>query len=241
MEGEKASSVDVKAIRLRCNLLLYAAVQFVVLTTIAMFLYPGGYENGDEIVYHTTHYSFIHNFFSDLGATRTYTGQCNTISMMLFIIALASVGIALIIFSFNYTALTYPQGRLIKTGKVSVVIAAVSGLSFIGIASMPWNLQLQGHMMAVRFAFGFLLIYIVLMLAMQVKNDWGGWPIGLNIIYLVLLVVYVGLFLLAPELGLPIGRTAEVIAQKVMVYSSIINLGLQAYLIKRHYSEPAAA
>jgi hypothetical protein len=51
----------------------------------------------------------------------------------------------------------------------------------------------------------------------------------------------VGLFLLAPEFGLPISRTAEVIAQKVMVYSSIINLGLQAYLIKRRYSELAAA
>ena len=241
MEDEPTKTVNVKAIRLRCNLLLYAAVQFLVLTTIAMFLYPGGYENGDEIVYHTTHYSFIHNFFSDLGATRTYTGKCNTASMVLFIIALVSVGIALIVFSFNYTALTYPRGRLITTGKVSVVIAFISGLSFIGIACMPWNLFLDGHMMAVRFAFGFLLVYIVRMLAMQVRNEWGGWPIGLNIVYLVLLVVYVGLFLLAPEFGLPIGRTAEVIAQKVMVYSSIINLGLQAYLIKRRFSELAAA
>jgi hypothetical protein len=233
--------VDVSAVRLRCNILLYAAVQFLVLTTIAMFLYPGSYENGDEIVIHTTRYSFIHNFFSDLGATRTYTEQCNTASMVLFVIALVSVGIALIVFSLNYTALTYPRGRLVTTGKVSVVIAVISGLSFIGIACMPWNLLLQGHMMAVQFAFGFLLIYIVLMLDMQLKNGWGGLPIGLNIIYLVLLVVYVGLFLLAPELGLPIGRTAEVIAQKVMVYSSIINLGLQAYLIKRRFSQSTAA
>jgi|GEM_PF-1549448 len=241
MQDETIKTVNVTAIRLRCNLLLYAAVQFVVLTTIAMFLYPGSYENGDEIVINLSHYSFIHNFFSDLGATRTYTGQCNTASMILFIIALASVGIALIVFSFNYTALTYPEGILITTGKVSVVTAFISGLSFIAIAAQPWNLQLQGHMMAVRFAFGFLLIYILLMLAIQVKNEWGGWPIGLNIIYLIVLVVYVGLFLLAPEFGLPIGRTAEVIAQKVMVYSSIINLGLQAYLIKRRYSELAAA
>ena len=174
MEDETSRAVDVKAVRLRCNLLLYAAAQFVVLTAIAMFLYPGGYENGDEVVYHTTHYSFIHNFFSDLGATRTYTGQCNTALMVLFIIALVSVGIALIVFSFNYTALTYPRGRLITRGKVSVVIAAVSGLSFIGIACMPWNLLLQGHMMAARLAFGFLLVYIVLMLAMQVSNGWGG-------------------------------------------------------------------
>ena len=50
-----------------------------------------------------------------------------------------------------------------------------------------------------------------------------------------------GLFLLAPELGLPIGGTAEVIAQKVIVYSYIIDLGLQAYIIKRRFGQPAAA
>jgi hypothetical protein len=53
----------------RASLLIYAAAQFIVLTAIAMAVYPGGavYRRGSD------GYLFFQNFFSDLGATSTYS------------------------------------------------------------------------------------------------------------------------------------------------------------------------
>ncbi|MBA3540826.1 MAG: hypothetical protein H0T79_14535, partial [Deltaproteobacteria bacterium] len=60
----------------RAGFLLYAAIQFVVLTGCAMVAYPGGayYDPG------TRHYDFFHNFLSDLGTTRTFSGATNYLS-----------------------------------------------------------------------------------------------------------------------------------------------------------------
>lgn len=220
-----------KKIVLRSNILLYAAFQFVVLTGIAMLVYPGGVPTN----YAATRYSFIQNYFSDLGATSTVSGHLNVASMVLFVIALVCVGIALIVFSFNYVAFTSLEGRLVGMGKASVVIATISGLSFIGVASTPWNHFLKYHDRFVEFAFGFLLIYMILMTIMQIANRWPAFYVSINIIYLVILAGYVIVFIILPIIGVSLSRESGVIGQKVAVYSSIIDLGIQAYGIRRRF------
>ena len=69
-------------------------VVFVVLTATAMFVYPGG-TNTDKT---TVGYSFLGNFFSDLGMTVAHNGQANPIASLMFLIALGSAGLALVLF-----------------------------------------------------------------------------------------------------------------------------------------------
>ena len=91
----------------RVGLLLYACAQFFVLTIAAMFLYPGGAK------YHLTaeHYLFLQNFFSDLGATRTYSGKPNMLCASLFIVALSFLGMAMIVASQLWKAWLSPVPR----------------------------------------------------------------------------------------------------------------------------------
>ena len=64
---------------------------FVVLTTVAMLVYPGG----TFPIAETHGYQFFINYFSDLGQTRTQSGAYNYPSMLLFSTAVVLVGIAL--------------------------------------------------------------------------------------------------------------------------------------------------
>ena len=82
----------------RALVLIYASIQFLVLTAVAMLVYPGG------AVYEldANRYLFLRNFFSDLGATVTPSGRPNLISHILLVIALGCVGLALILASSNW-------------------------------------------------------------------------------------------------------------------------------------------
>jgi hypothetical protein len=72
-------------------LAMAGCVQFIVLTTVAMFYYPGGtYTNHDAVGY-----SFWYNFFSDLGRRATFSGASNTVSHILFVTALCFAALVL--------------------------------------------------------------------------------------------------------------------------------------------------
>ncbi|HVX46582.1 MAG TPA: hypothetical protein VHC49_21990 [Mycobacteriales bacterium] len=200
--------------------LIGAAVQFIVLTAIAMLVYPGGAKFHSA----TDHYLFFGNFFSDLGATRTITGHSNTTSHVLFLIALGLTGLSLAYFSAVWRIES--NGRV--AGTVSQVAALISGLGFVGIAATPWNLVYDAHNLFVRIAFGLLLVYVICMVLVQAQIAWPRAFFWLNVAYLVLLLAYVVNLFAGPGLDTPDGLRFQVAAQKVMVYASIINLGIQA-------------
>ena len=70
------------------------SVLFVVLTLVAMWFYPGGTVGDPD----TVGYSFFRNFFSDLGRTASRLGTPNTVSAILFFVALTLAGLTLILF-----------------------------------------------------------------------------------------------------------------------------------------------
>ena len=59
-----------------------------MLTVAAMFLYRGG----SRFDVDARHYQFFGNFFSDLGATVTYSGRADTAPRALFVTALVAGG-----------------------------------------------------------------------------------------------------------------------------------------------------
>src|SRR5450432_3483339 len=112
-----------------------ASALFVVLTVAAMAAYPGGalYDHGSH------GYLFFQNFFSDLGATKTYSGRSNTLSHVLFTVALASVGLALLAFAPSWRVIVARRRARRRAGIASQVSALISGVGFIGIAATPWD------------------------------------------------------------------------------------------------------
>ena len=71
---------------------------YVILTFIGMILYPGG----NAVDNNQPGYSFFYNFFSDLGRSKSFSGQDNTISMVLYIIATGLFGLSIIPFSIAF-------------------------------------------------------------------------------------------------------------------------------------------
>jgi hypothetical protein len=213
----------------RALLLIYANVQFLLLTAIAMLVYPGGAVYQPD----ANRYLFFRSFFSDLGVSITPSGRPNLASHILFAIALGWVGVALILASSNWKVIVARRQRGRPAAWVSQAFEIVAGLGFIGIAATPWNLVLDAHNGFVRAAFGLLLVYDLCLLVIQLRNRWPAAYTAANIVYLLLLVGYVGILFFGPRLDTKSGLEFQVGAQKVIVYASVINLGLQAVSVRR--------
>lgn len=208
--------------------MLLATVTFVVLTTLAMVQYPGGSKY--ELASHR--YQFFDNFFSDLGATRTYAGYSNTTSCVLFIISTTAVGLGLIAFSGTWRAIGARRGVAKPVSRAYQGCAVLSGICFIGIGATPWNLLLSAHNALVRLAFVLLLGCVVAMVVAQVHNRWP-WPyVAANVAFMIILAAYVGVLVAGPALDTRGGLGFQVTAQKIMVYSSLLNLFLQGWGIR---------
>jgi hypothetical protein len=213
----------------RALVLIYASLQFVLLTALAMLIYPGGavYEQGAD------RYLFFRNFFSDLGATITPSGRPNLPSHILFAIALGCVGLALVVASSNWKVIVARRQAARGAGFASQAFEIIAGLGFIGIAATPWNLVLDAHNGFVRAAFGFLLAYDLCLLLIQLRNRWPAACVAANAVYLLLLLAYVGILFFGPAVDTKSGLEFQVGAQKIIVYASVINLGVQALSIRR--------
>ena len=117
---------------------------FVVLTTLAMLVYPGG----TFPVARTHGYQFFINYFSDLGQTNTQSGASNYPSMMLFTTAVVFVGIALAVFfrafsRFFKMKATAPAA--LRLNRVGTRFGMASAVCFVGLAAIPENLFAAGH------------------------------------------------------------------------------------------------
>ena len=219
---------------IRCDVLMIAGLLFVVLTGLAMLLYPGS----SDIYRHTHGYSFTVNFFSDLGATRTYAHQVNAASAVLFMIALAGVGLAVIFFSFNGPAIARLAGSGAWAGGAARVCGIVSGVAFVGIAATPDNVSDAVHIIFVQVAFGFLLLFVALLTVQQVAGRWQARYVVPNIVYLVVLAAYVVLLFFGPDIDTLHGLEIQAIGQKIIVYASILNISIQAYGARAFFLRP---
>jgi hypothetical membrane protein len=221
----------------RAELMIAASLLFAVLTVAAMLAYPGG-----ALYDHTSGgYLFFQNFFSDLGATRTYSGRSNTASHVLFSIALVCVGLAMIGFSTTWRTIAARRDAGRGFGRVAQAAAIISGLSFIGVAVTPWDRVLDAHNLFVKLAFGVLLIFILCLLSLQLRNGWPGGYVAVNVTYLIVLAIYVLVLFAGPGLGTRSGLEFQVAAQKIIVYGSILNVAVQAEGIRREARSTAKA
>jgi hypothetical protein len=204
---------------------LVACLQFVVLTLAAMALYPGGTVADPTVA----RYSFVRNFFSDLGRTVSPLGEPNLAAAVLFAVALALAGAGLALF-FLATPwfFTHSRGLGLVSGLGSV-FGVLSGLSFMGVAFTPANLLLEAHRWFVLTAFRTFLppviCYSVAILASRrVPNRFALVYLG----FAALLAAYLQLLVRGPALDSAAGLIVQATGQKIIVYAAILCIGIQA-------------
>jgi len=205
------------------KLLLYSSAQFVVLSFGAMLFYPGGamYQPGAR------RYLFFENFFSDLGATVTRRSQSNLAAMILFAVGLTSVGIGLGLASPTWKRVIARKNRMMFFGHAAEVLSLLAAICYVGIAVTPWNLMLGLHMFFVQGAFTLLLGFVVCLTLLELQNDWPVRYITSNVLYVIVLSLYVFVLFDGPNLETLPGLVFQVTAQKIIVYTSILNLAYQ--------------
>ena len=204
----------------RAGVLRYAAIQFVVLTAIAMALYAGGTWWDAS----TTRYHITGNFLSDLGATHAFSGRTNYVSSVLFAIALVTIGGALVAFAWTWRGFAFGLQRARWAGHASAAFGTASGVAFIGIALAPFDVALTLHNAMVIAAFALLLCYVACMTLVMWRNQVSRTWLAANVAYLVLVLGYVALVLFGPRLGTEEGHRIQVIGQKIIAYGSMVHV-----------------
>lgn len=139
-------------------LMMFGSIQFYVLMFISMLLYQGGTINNPNI----SGYSFFHNFLSDLGRYKAWSGKTNIISLVIFTISYSIFSISFLIY-FIIMPYFFNEKKLEKylsiIGSFSAIIA---GISMTVVAFTPYDLYPVVHLNFVRIG------YISIFLAMVI-------------------------------------------------------------------------
>jgi hypothetical protein len=208
--------------RRKRHILIMCVASFIVyafFNLLAMFVYPGGTSSDKDV----KGYLFFENFFSDLGMVRTYGGQPNTFSLLLFASALVLIGIVFILFFLlmpSYFSATRPERVSSRVGSIAGVLA---GVSCIGIAATPWDLHLSVHLV---FAYGlsasFLLSVVFYLVATLANRRYPNTYAAVFAVYTIILGAYLGLMLLGPDIGTKEGLLILATGQKMVIYLGMI-------------------
>jgi hypothetical protein len=212
------------------------ALLFILLTAAAMLVYPGG--TPTEPTRHG--YSFFINVFSDLGRTRTFTGESNRLSQILFTIGVMTGGAAMAFFFRAFAGCAagcWKQGRrtAVHLSRGGALLGMAAAICFIGVACTPWNLLLDAHMVFVVWAFRFFLGAVLLnLLAVLIEP---GLPRRTAWVFAAFAVMLIGYLIL---LGAGIAGwafTTDVVqatGQKIIVYAAITTVLVQSMEMRRH-------
>ena len=191
---------------------------FLVFTTVAMIMYPGGTIHDAS----TVGYQFFYNFFSNLGEWTARNGEPNKISAYLFNSALMILALSYFIFYFQFLKILSKtlDNSILRISLISTIV--VSMVSFVLVAVFSGEAETHElHVLFVKIAFRVLLLHAVLQVISMFKikkiNSSVKW------VTLFFTLILVG-FILVMDFGPNAwdGNQAlfiQVTAQKVIVYS----------------------
>jgi hypothetical membrane protein len=213
--------------QLRRRLLIACLIGFAlygIFNVMAMIFYPGGTSSDARSI----GYSFLNNFFSDLGMTRTYAGEPNTLSALLFASALVLVGLVLVLFFFLLSTNFPEPGGGKRLSRAGTIAGLVSGISCVGIALTPWDRFLASHMIfAYCLSLSFLAVAVLYSAAILRNAAYPNAYALVFVAYFAVLLVFVALMILGPGLESVAGRRVLATGQKVCIYAGMLCMALQ--------------
>ena len=199
-------------------------VIYALCNILAMVTYPGGTTIDSD----RTGYSFFENFFSDLGMTRTYSGEANPLSRSLFAAGLIVVGTALI--PFFLLMVSYFNGTKLERNSSRIGSAAgiLAGIACIGIAATPWDLYLNLHLIFVfALSFAFLVVLFTYSIALLRHKPYLNLYARVFMAYAIMLAAYMVLMMMNPDIKTAPGLRMLATGQKIVIYSGMLCLFVQ--------------
>ncbi len=198
---------------------LLGALTFLLLTSLAMYLYPGGTIHAPEL----ESYSFLNNYFSDLGRTRTFDRQSNLTCHILFKTALTFTGLTLMLyFTALPTLFSKTETRILIT--IAAVLGLIAGGSYIGIGWVPWNEDYWLHRKYVRASFlSFLTMSLFYAVAIFSEPKYPNKYGRVLLLFCAVLLIQIAIMFFGPRAyRTSAGLFLQAVAQKVVVYAEIL-------------------
>ncbi len=208
------------------KLVFLGAGAYIILTLIAMIFYAGG-TNVDS---NTEGYSFLNNFFSDLGRTEAYSEKPNTISWILFTLSIFIVGIALTLFYLAWVSLFKDDDSTHRLSQVGSIFGVFGALAFIGVGLTPADLLRSLHILSVRI--GFISVFIasvVYSFALYRHNTYPRKYFYTILTFSGICLIYIILLFFGPSPETSEGLIIQVVGQKIIVYIMAIVYAIQGY------------
>jgi hypothetical protein len=213
------------------NLTIVGAIQFVVFIGIAMMLYGGGIYTDPT----TKGYSFFYNFISDLGRYRLYNGNSNFVCMAFFSFSLAFSALTFLPFFYSWQQLLTKNATVKLLARVGCGAGIISGLSYMVVAVTPWDKFFVPHVSCVYAGFiGILIASIFFSSAMFLEKNYPKLGAIAMTLFGFLAFSYLLLLFFGPSYKTQMGLKIQVVGQKVIVFSQVIVLLLQAFIAKRY-------
>lgn len=204
---------------------------FVFFTALAMQFYPGGIKTNHG----TQGYSFLANFFSDLGRRTAINGVPSHFSASLFQYALTLAGLGLMLFFVAFATLFWESLWMRVVAAWGAALGLLSGVCFIGVAVFPVDVNGPMHGASVIWAFRSffcaVLPFVLVIFAHRRYPKVGAW---LFLTFALALAGYITLLINGPRSSTPNGLFIQVVGQKLIVYASILCVGLQSILALRY-------
>ncbi len=210
-------------------------IVFMSCVLMTMYLYEGGVyhmissdglpqcpgENCVDQNHWTDGYLFSKNFLSDLGRTKTHSGQLNFHSSLLFSMALTLGGVTYILFYIFLKDLCHNK-ILAKIGSLLGIGGAVS---FIGVAFTPADEFLAPHIIANESIFRFFFLSTVIYSWLMYKNDLidNKYLIG-NVIFIISLFSYILILAYGPKPYEPGGLEFQAVSQKIIMFNFFLSI-----------------
>jgi len=223
-------------------------LNFFISSSIAIAIYPGSEK--DVIDYKSDHYSFTHNFFSELGSLKTNGNRTNyaikkmnnTSSMLLFNSALILIGISIslfYVFFYRIFQLFEDSKKAKFYSSKTKFIGIIVGIFFAGIGLIPVDLHFKAHILVAQGAFCSLFILSMIhFLALRNSILFKSLYSYGYFIFSILLISYLCIVFFGPKIhpGIIFSESdlmLQVVAQKVIVLSFILTILFQAIGIRK--------
>jgi hypothetical membrane protein len=204
-------------------LVLYACAAFLVLTAAAMFVYPGG--QGNNLA--ARGYSLSENFFSDLGRVEALNGRPNLAANLLFVAALTLAGLGMALFFLAFEQFFRRDLLTRLPAWLGSGLGVVAAAAFIGVACAPADVHPGWHTRCVSIAFRIFPLAVFCYVLAMLRSKYPPGYTAAFAAFLPLLIAYV----FVREFGS--GLVLQVVSQKVIVYTSIVSVMIQAWGIRR--------
>ncbi|MEM6964469.1 MAG: hypothetical protein AAF573_06865 [Bacteroidota bacterium] len=204
---------------------ILGAIQFLVLTTYAMWLYPGGTIHNASL----DSYDFWMNYFSDLGRTHTFDRTPNWACHYLFKTSITISGICIVLFfSTLVSFFAAPFTKFLAV--VATFFGMAAGVFYVALAWLPYDVYFYEHRYAVQVGFvAFLLMSMFYAAAVFQEKKYPnryGWTF---IIFMLILAPQIGIMIFGPRSWTsPNALFLQATSQKIVVYSEILVLLFQA-------------